>query len=59
LECLKPFDAQVKIAKVDEPNFAVCRGLKNLSSSETFSDHTVSKAEWEEQGLRAFLKCIL
>ncbi len=59
LESLKPDDCTVKVAQIDDPQFAVCRGLKNLSCSESFIEHAVTRAEWEESGLRAFLKCIL
>ena len=59
LERLKPVNNQIKIAQVDEPHLAVCSGLKNLSCSESFIEHSVSKREWEEQGVRAFLKCVL
>jgi actin-related protein len=59
LEGLKTCDAPIRTAQVDEASLAVCRGLKNLSCSQSFNEHVVTKQEFEEQGLRAFLKCIL
>ena len=59
IESLKPIDCKVRIAQVDEPNLAVWRGLKNLTFSDGFSEHAVTQAEWQEQGTRAFLKCVL
>ena len=59
IESLKPEDCKVRIAQVDEPNLAVWRGLKNLTFSDGFSEHAVTQAEWQEQGTRAFLKCLL
>ncbi len=59
LESLKTNDAQIRTAQVEEQSLAVCRGLKNLSCSQGFIDHVVTRQEFEEQGLRAFLKCIL
>jgi len=59
LTALRTVEVPINVMVVDDPNTAVCSGLKNLSSSDCFAEHCVTKDDWAEQGSRAFLKCIL
>ena len=57
LESLKPWDTQISVTQCEHPEQAVWRGLKQLSGD--LEGHAVTRAEWKENGLRAFLPCVL
>lgn len=48
LTSLRTVDVGINVMVVDDPNTAVCSGLKNLSSSDCFAEHCVTRADWEE-----------